>query len=415
MFRPQESPKKNSGFTLIELLVVISIIAILSAIGLVSYNNIRKNSLTAKYKSDLNAIKKAYESNYDPTLGGGQGGYKPLTGANFANGSIPTPTGGTSSYLVSAPDASATINNTQGSGSSAYGPNFSACVNTNDGSSCSSPSASCSCVSSNQGVPITSPTGGVNPTCDQFGTLTNSTLVGYWNMNSGWTDVSGHSNDLAATGTTSGAGLFGNGAVMVNSASDAQYLSKTGLTGASTLSTGNADFTVTAWVKFNSLCIASGNPAGCTRATNRPMIVTKDSGIAGGREFDLMYDTNTFSFRIFHNGIGTGSPASPIASGGAAVTGTWYFVAGRFNSVNKNIYVSFGTAGLNNLVTSPRSTIVGGITVTPLATSTDFNVGKKVFGNNLDGRIDDVRFYKKFLSDNEINSLFNLGAGCVPN
>lgn len=66
------------GFTLIELLVVVSIIAILSAVGFVSFQNVRNNVLDAKKKADLDAIKKAYETNYDPTINGGQGGYKPL-------------------------------------------------------------------------------------------------------------------------------------------------------------------------------------------------------------------------------------------------------------------------------------------------------------------------------------------------
>lgn len=78
------------GFTLVELLVVISIIAVLSVVGFVSFQAVRNSAADAKVKADLDAIKKAYESNYDPTLNGGQGGYKPLTDAMFASGKIPT-------------------------------------------------------------------------------------------------------------------------------------------------------------------------------------------------------------------------------------------------------------------------------------------------------------------------------------
>lgn len=49
------------GFTLIELLIVITIIAILSAIGLVSYTSFVKNARDAKRKSDLNFIQSALE------------------------------------------------------------------------------------------------------------------------------------------------------------------------------------------------------------------------------------------------------------------------------------------------------------------------------------------------------------------
>jgi|SRR3989344_8937616 len=49
------------GFTLIELLVTISIIAILAAIGLVSYQQILKNGRDAKRHSDLSKVQSALE------------------------------------------------------------------------------------------------------------------------------------------------------------------------------------------------------------------------------------------------------------------------------------------------------------------------------------------------------------------
>lgn len=52
-------PKK--GFTLIELLIVLTIIAVLSAIGLVAYNNFLKTSRDSKRQSDLKFIQSALE------------------------------------------------------------------------------------------------------------------------------------------------------------------------------------------------------------------------------------------------------------------------------------------------------------------------------------------------------------------
>lgn len=49
------------GFTLIELLVVITIIAILSAIGLVAYGTFLKNARNAKRLSDVKFIQSALE------------------------------------------------------------------------------------------------------------------------------------------------------------------------------------------------------------------------------------------------------------------------------------------------------------------------------------------------------------------
>lgn len=72
-------------------MVVISIIAILSVVGLVVFQNAQKSAKDAKIKADLNAIKKAYETNYDPTANGGQGGYRKLRTTDFAGNQISGP------------------------------------------------------------------------------------------------------------------------------------------------------------------------------------------------------------------------------------------------------------------------------------------------------------------------------------
>ena len=65
----------KKGFTLVELIIVISIVAVLSTIGISSYTNIQQNSRNVKRKSDLKEIKTALEQYYStngsyPSSGG---------------------------------------------------------------------------------------------------------------------------------------------------------------------------------------------------------------------------------------------------------------------------------------------------------------------------------------------------------
>lgn len=53
--------KKNPGFTLIEVLVAATIIAVLTTIGMVSYQTTARQSRDAKRKSDLEQIRVALE------------------------------------------------------------------------------------------------------------------------------------------------------------------------------------------------------------------------------------------------------------------------------------------------------------------------------------------------------------------
>ena len=58
----------EKGFTLIELLVSISIVAILSVIGLVAYSTVLKNGRDAKRQSDMRQVQAALEQYYSDQL-----------------------------------------------------------------------------------------------------------------------------------------------------------------------------------------------------------------------------------------------------------------------------------------------------------------------------------------------------------
>ena len=51
----------KKGFTLMEILISIAIIAILTAIGIVSYGSINKNARNAKRRTDVEQLRSAYE------------------------------------------------------------------------------------------------------------------------------------------------------------------------------------------------------------------------------------------------------------------------------------------------------------------------------------------------------------------
>lgn len=86
----------KKGFTLIELLVVISIIAILSVVGVTIYQGQQKNARDARRRADITAIAQAMESQKTS----GSVTYKALENNYFSAGVVPADPTNTSSDLV---------------------------------------------------------------------------------------------------------------------------------------------------------------------------------------------------------------------------------------------------------------------------------------------------------------------------
>lgn len=87
------------GFTLIELLIAISILAILSMIGMVGFGTVQKNSRDAKRKADIEAMAAAMEANYVTGVG-----YASLSSTWFAGSALPTNPGpGGTTYYTNTP------------------------------------------------------------------------------------------------------------------------------------------------------------------------------------------------------------------------------------------------------------------------------------------------------------------------
>ncbi len=82
---------RKKGFTLIEILVVATIIAVLTALSIVSYTNINKRSRDTKRKSDIEQLRSALEmyrsdNGFYPNVG--SGGW--TDAANLGAGLVPT-------------------------------------------------------------------------------------------------------------------------------------------------------------------------------------------------------------------------------------------------------------------------------------------------------------------------------------
>ena len=210
--------------------------------------------------------------------------------------------------------------------------------------------------------------------------LTDS-LISYWKFD----EASGNALDSHGTNDLTDNNTVGSATGKIGNARDfelgnAEYFSKASN---SDLQTGDIDFTITCWVKLES----NGQTM---------QVVTKYSDASN--EYAIIYDNVNAKF-YFYSGTSFTSVASttptPIA------TATWYFIAVWFNaSANSiNIKVNNGTTYSN--------------TVTPTsAGSANFKIGLRDDSTQYwDGLIDEVGFWKRLLTSDELTSLYNGGSG----
>jgi hypothetical protein len=146
----------------------------------------------------------------------------------------------------------------------------------------------------------------------------------------------------------------------------------------------NRDFTVAGWFNISSLADAD--------------LIGGVADEANNYTWALRYDRilNRFVFKIFTNGATVTVAANVL---GVPSTGTWYFIAGSYDTTTKKISIS-----VNNGVAT-TATIVG---------IPKNGIGVLVGGVGDGDRIDEFGIWAKVLSSTELATLYNAGAGETP-
>lgn len=221
------------------------------------------------------------------------------------------------------------------------------------------------------------------------GTL-NTSLIAYWKMD----EASGNALDSEPTGTaqdltdnntvTSAGGRVGNARQFT--ASNTEYFSRTS---EADLVCGDIDFTWAAWFYLDSL--------GAQRT-----IISKSSSDQTEYQIDIT-SGNQVRFFVY-------TPTGPAyyitsTSGFSPSTGTWYFVVGWHDATADTVNVQVNNGTVYSVSTLGRA---------PRTSTADLQFGRyqattpTLFWN---GRIDEIGFWKKKLTDDEKTYLYFNGAG----
>lgn len=226
--------------------------------------------------------------------------------------------------------------------------------------------------------------GGGNPTA--AGLLTS--LVAFWKLDeaSGVRDDAVGANNLTDNNTvTQAAGTVGNAAQFT--AANSEYLS---IADNADLSTGDIDFTVTAWVYLDS------------KGANRTIASKASFGI---EEWLLRYSSANDRFEFY---ILDSTPAFRVATAntlGVPATATWYFIVAWHDATANTVSIQ-----VNDGTADSGAAGSGG----PADRAGAFGIGAYGDGTAAtfhDGRVDAAGFWKRTLTATEKTYLYNGGSG----
>lgn len=220
------------------------------------------------------------------------------------------------------------------------------------------------------------------------GALTNN-LTSYWNLDepsdTRVDQVSGNNlTDQNATGSI--VGIRNQAALFVSANSNALYRVTN-----SSLQTGNIDFSVAGWVYFNSL-------------SNVPIVVGKRGNAAGNYEWQIGYNSASAVLSFSVSSDGSVFNSVNATSFGAPNTSTWYNFVG-WHSNTTHIGISVNLSATTALYTG--GVRAGSAPIVFAATDT----GSSANMLWLDGRVDEVGFWKKALTATDRANLYAGGSG----
>lgn len=213
-------------------------------------------------------------------------------------------------------------------------------------------------------------------------------LVCYWRLE----EASGSRADEVGGRTltdnntvTSATGKQGSAAQFVRA--NSEYLSAASH---ASLSPGDTDFTLQAWVYLDS------KPSG-----SQMRVIDKYQ--VGFKEYTLLYYQSGDRFELVVSANGSSDSAYVDANTfGAPSTGTWYLIHAWHDSVNNQIGIAV------NAGTADTASHSGGVYNSAAA----FEIGRNATsGYHWDGRIDEVALWSRVLTGSERTQLYNGGSG----
>ncbi|MCK4824584.1 LamG domain-containing protein, partial [bacterium] len=223
-------------------------------------------------------------------------------------------------------------------------------------------------------------------------------LVGYWKMDEysagssqvDRSDSSGNGNTLTDNNTTaSDAGKFGNSSDFVSA--NSEYLS---ITDNASLSSGDVDYMITAWVKTPDI-------------TDANFFINK-VGYANSSEWEYFFrihndaGTRKFQFEWYTDNLGNNSNVHADTFG-VPSNDTWYFVAAYHDAANDEIGISINGGPFDTAAASGGND-----------GDSSFQMARPWYdGGYWDGELDEVRIYKRVLSPVEVADLYSWAPGPV--